>query len=183
MEIRAGQFSDVPRLCEIEVAGSTLFAAHGMFNEELRGPMSPADIASLRAHIAAERLWVATVDDTVAAYIMTSEVDGDAHLDQVTVDPEFGRQRIGQALIEYAVDVARANGFSRMTLTTYRDVAWNAPYYETLGFRTVPLEAQPPAMRAIRDRERALGLDEWPRTVMCRDLQCGQDFDTASPNR
>jgi GNAT superfamily N-acetyltransferase len=170
VEIRGGRLSDVPRLGEIEVAGSTLFATHGMFNEELRGPMSPADITNLETHIAAGHLWVADVDGTVAAYVMTSEVDGNAHVDQVTVDPDFGRQRIGRALIEYAVDVARTEGFAQMTLTTYRDVPWNGPYYERLGFVILSADALPPAIRAIRDHERELGLDKWPRVAMVREL-------------
>lgn len=170
MEIRAGTADDVSRLCDIEVAGSTPFAAHGMVNDELRGPMMSDDVANLDAHIAAGRLWVATADDTVVGYVMTSEVDGNAHLDQVTVHPDVARQRIGQRLIEHAMSAARTDGFARMTLTTYRDVPWNGPYYEGLGFRAVPAEALTPAIRAIREHERALGLDEWPRIVMCRDL-------------
>ena len=27
---------------------------------------------------------------------------------------------------------------SRLTLTTFRDIPWNAPYYERLGYRQVP---------------------------------------------
>jgi GNAT superfamily N-acetyltransferase len=170
VQIRAGRLRDVSRLCEIEVAGSTLFAAHGMFNEELRGPMRSADIANLERHIATDHLWVAEVDGAIAAYIMTSDVDGNAHLDQVTVDPDFGRRRIGRTLIEFAVEAARTDGFARMTLTTYRDVPWNGPYYESLGFRAIPDDSLSPAIRAIRDHERELGLDEWPRVTMVRDL-------------
>lgn len=170
MEIRAGQHGDVARLCEVEVAGSALFAAYGMFNDELRGPMTAHDVAVLEAHIDAGRLWVAEIDGVIAAYGMTGVVDDNAHLDQVTVDPKFSHRGIGRALIEHATGVARASGFARMTLTTYRDVPWNGPYYERLGFRVVADQTLTPAMRAIREREHDLGLDEWPRIVMVRDL-------------
>jgi GNAT superfamily N-acetyltransferase len=169
-QIRGGRATDVARLCEIELAGSTLFAAYGMVNDELRGPMTPDDVAGLERRIAAGRLWVALVEEAVAAYIAVGEVDDNAHLLQVTVDPAFGRRRIGERLIEYAAGVARADGFRQMTLTTYRDVPWNGPYYEALGFRAIPVDTLTSAMRAIRDHEGDLGLDEWPRIAMVRDL-------------
>jgi hypothetical protein len=36
-----------------------------------------------------------------------------------------------------AVDHARAAGFEAVTLTTYRDLPWNRPYYAGLGFMEI----------------------------------------------
>ena len=65
-------------------------------------------------------------------------------------------------------------GFARdlhsLTLTTYVHVPWNGPYYERLGFRYLTTEEETPGLRAIRARERALGLEVRPRVSMRRSL-------------
>ena len=61
---------------------------------------------------------------------------------------------------------ARRRGDHALTLTTFRDVEWNGPYYARLGFEPIPDEQLGPELRAIRDREQADGLDVLPRQAM-----------------
>ncbi|HEY2519096.1 MAG TPA: GNAT family N-acetyltransferase, partial [Streptosporangiaceae bacterium] len=74
------------------------------------------------------------------------------------------------ALIEHAASVAVAAGQPALTLTTFTEVPWNAPYYERLGFRRLPDSEVTTGLRAIRRHETAHGLDRWPRVTMRRDL-------------
>jgi hypothetical protein len=74
------------------------------------------------------------------------------------------------ALIERAATWASARGLRSLTLTTYVDVPWNGPYYERLGFRYLTAGEETAGLRAVRERERALGLEVWPRTSMRRTL-------------
>ena len=74
------------------------------------------------------------------------------------------------ALIEQAVAWAGQRGLGAVTLTTFTDVPWNAPYYERLGFRRLSGDELTPGLKAIRAREAAIGLDRWPRCCMRRDL-------------
>jgi GNAT superfamily N-acetyltransferase len=62
------------------------------------------------------------------------EHDGLAHLEQVAVLPTFGRRGLGRSLVEAAKSEAAARGHSSMTLRTYADVPFNAPFYRTCGF-------------------------------------------------
>jgi hypothetical protein len=57
-----------------------------------------------------------------------------------------------------------------VTLTTFADVPWNAPYYRRLGFADVPPGAQGPGLRRLRAHEAEVGLDRWPRVAMARPL-------------
>ena len=57
-----------------------------------------------------------------------------------------------------------------MTLTTFRDVPWNGPYYERCGFRVVEPGELGPGLRRIRAAEVARGLDAEPRVAMRQDL-------------
>lgn len=58
-----------------------------------------------------------------------------------------------------------------LSLTTFRDVPWNAPYYLRLGWRIVPDDGTSPGLLAIRARQRAAGHERWPRVTMFKDVQ------------
>lgn len=117
------------------------------------------------------RAWVfADADDRPVAYLLVDVVDGEAHIEQVSVRPEHARRGIGRQLIEVARDRAVAHELPALSLTTYADVPWNGPYYARLGFEVVPPDRLAGGMRAIRATEAAEGLDAWPRVVMRRRL-------------
>jgi GNAT superfamily N-acetyltransferase len=106
-------------------------------------------------------------------YLLLDAVDGAAHIEQVSIHPGHARQGLGRALIGRAAVWARAGGLTALTLTTYVGVPWNGPYYERLGFRYLAREEETPGLRAVREHERAAGLDAWPRAAMRRDLAAG----------
>lgn len=150
------------------MASGLLFAAIGMSSRALDGP---PDLNELHDQVKAERLWVAVGDDDrPVGFLAVTIVDGQAHLAQVSVEPAHTRRGIGRELIEHAVTWARERDFNEMTLTTYSDVPWNAPYYERCGFRRMDEAQWTPGLRAIRAAEVAVGLDEWPRVCMARGL-------------
>jgi GNAT superfamily N-acetyltransferase len=99
-------------------------------------------------------------------------VDGLAHIWQLSVLQSKGRQGLGRALVKVVCDWAPLNRLPAVTLTTFREVPWNAPFYARLGFRVV--EAPPPGLQAIRDHERDMGDDALgPRVAMRIDLREG----------
>jgi GNAT superfamily N-acetyltransferase len=117
-------------------------------------------------------LFVATDDqDDPVGYALVDLVDGHAHLEQISVVPEAGRQGVGTALIEAVVDWARARGDAAVTLTTFRDVPFNAPLYARRGFVVVDEPDWTDGHRAVIDKERADGLDVTARVVMRRSVQ------------
>jgi GNAT superfamily N-acetyltransferase len=96
-------------------------------------------------------------------------VDGLAHLSQMAVDPDHGRRGLGQALVEAVCEWARSERFGAITLTTYRDVPWNGPFYRSLGFSV--METLTPGLTDIRNHERLVGYDGFgSRVAMRRDL-------------
>jgi GNAT superfamily N-acetyltransferase len=119
----------------------------------------------------AGRLRVITgADDRPVGFLITAIVDGCLHIDQVSVDPCSARRGLGRALLEHAAEQAAAAGIHAMTLTTFADVPWNAPYYQRCGFRVLDDAEVTQGLRAIRQREAALGMDRWPRVCMRRDI-------------
>jgi GNAT superfamily N-acetyltransferase len=151
----------------IEVAAGRLFAGIGL-RSIAEAP--PDDLETLRAHQEGGTIWVAIVDDVPVGYALASVVDGEGHLDQVSVLPELGRRGIGTALVERVEAWARGAGRRALTLTTFRDVEWNGPYYTKLGFAALDEAELGPELAAIRERERANGLDVGPRQAMRKPL-------------
>jgi predicted N-acetyltransferase YhbS len=79
------------------------------------------------------------------------------------------RRGVGTQLVEHVCDWARTQGYPAVTLCTFRDVAWNGPFYSRLGFEVVTEPG--PDVAALREQERGLGLDDvGVRVVMRREL-------------
>jgi hypothetical protein len=62
------------------------------------------------------------------------------------------------------------DGRAAITLTTFRDVPWNAPYYERLGFTVVEPADQGPELAALVAEEAERIPGEAPRVAMRRAL-------------
>lgn len=94
------------------------------------------------------------------------------HLDQIAVHPSMGRRGIGRMLLRAAMGVALDAGATEMTLTTYADVPWNAPWYRREGFAVVAeADHGRERLRRQRELERDLGLDGLgTRVAMARPL-------------
>ena len=86
----------------------------------------------------------------------------------MSVHPDHARRGLGRQLIDHAAAWATREGLAGLTLTTYADVPWNAPYYARLGFATLGEDDLTDGLRAVRTHEIARGLDKWPRVTMRR---------------
>lgn len=134
----------------------------------------PLDTGTLRRFVELGQAWVAEDDEReppVIGYLVAEVVDGCGHVAQVSVHPDLTGHRIGAGLIDTLAAWAAERGMPAVTLTTFRDVPWNAPYYERLGF--VPFEAIGPELRGVVEREAAEGLDPAARVCMRRELPEG----------
>ena len=132
----------------------------------------PGSIGEFSGYQQAGHAFVATdAHDIPVAYLLI-EIHTDAvHLEQLSVRADHARRGIGRSLIEYADGLARDRGCSWLTLCTFADVPWNAPYYERCGFRRLPGHELTVDLRRIRAAEASRGLDRWPRIVMRRDIR------------
>lgn len=131
----------------------------------------PSSLAELATYQEAGRAWVVTGEaDHPVAYLLVDVVDENAHVEQVSVHPGHARQGLGKALLDTAAAWARQHGLAALTLSTYSEVPWNAPYYRRLGFRVIPDAQLSEGLRRIRDDEQARGLATWPRIIMRRPV-------------
>ncbi len=167
MMIRAAELRDIPRMQELELAAGAVFRDVGMDEIADDDPPSSEELAQA---IEAGAVWVAVAETDLAGYLVGKVVDGCAHVEQVSVHPRHARQGLGRRLLDRADVWAREGGLAALTLTTFRDVPWNAPYYERLGFRRLADGELGEGLRSVRAEEAAAGLDRWPRVCMRRPL-------------
>lgn len=86
----------------------------------------------------------AHLGEVMAGFLAAEPFRRELHIWEMDVLPEFQRTGIGSGLVRAALIDARNTGFHAVTLTTFRDVAWNAPFYARLGFAEVTaLDAHP----------------------------------------
>ena len=166
--VRTARDSDLPQLQDIEVDAGKLFAQVGLASIAAADPPS---IDTLRVHLERGTLWVAVDEaDQPVAYASASVVDGEGHLDQVSVRRSHARRGIGGALVEHVCEWAMTQGLHAVTLTTFRDVEWNGPLYERYGFVPLAEVEHGPELTALRVAERTAGIDVAPRIAMRRSL-------------
>ena len=161
--IRLGLETDVAEVREIERAAGTIFAAVGM--PEIAEDEPPEEGVYLEA-IAQHRLWVGRHDNQIIGYGLMAIVDGHVHLEQASIHPRVAGHGFGKQLICHMAMVGRDQGLTPVTLTTFADVPWNAPYYQTFGFEPLPESQCGPELRAILQAERDCDLGQWHRICM-----------------
>ena len=159
--IRTARVDDIEALRDLERRAGARFRDVGLPHIADAEPFSADE---LTAFIDAGRVWVA--GDPPDGYAVATVVDGNGHLEQISVAPELQGSGIGRALIDRVGDWARGIGGTSLTLTTFTDVPWNRPLYEHLGFVVIPENDLEPELRAVREHEAELGLDPDQRVCM-----------------
>lgn len=119
----------------IERAAAELFT-HGAGLEGF-DPDDTWEVPDLERLIRRGHSLVAHVGETMAGFLVAEPFRRELHIWEMDVDPRFGRRGIGAGLVRAAQIDARNTGFKALTLTTFRDLPWNAPFYARLGFEEV----------------------------------------------
>lgn len=167
-QIRHAMLIDAKAMQQIEILAGQLFAEHGM--PEIASD-APPSLRELADYCEAGLAWVASrMTGPPVAYVVAKAVDQCLHIEQISVTPSESRQGIGRLLVEHVASEAPALGFECLTLTTFSEIPWNAPYYATLGFRILAETEWTEGLKTIRAQEMSLGLDRWPRICMRREL-------------
>jgi len=158
-DIRVAHSGEFARLRELEEVSDEMFMDLGI------GPFAQVDEEN---HLD-KAVVVLVSGDPPVGFACVEVVGGEAHIWQLSVHPSASRQGRGTALVGAVCDWARSEGFDAVTLTTFRDVPWNAPFYAKLGFHV--LEELTPELAALREHEIAIGDDAFgPRVAMRKDL-------------
>ena len=166
--VRAATVADLPALAAIEVAAGQAFATVGMAAVAEDAPFTLDELAAPQRE---GRLWVAEAEGGLVGYLLARVVGANGHVEQVSVVPEAQGRGVGRTLLAQADRWAAGHGFTAVTLSTFRDVPWNAPLYAHLGFRALAEAELGPELLAEREHEHQNGLDTSVRIFMVRPLR------------
>ena len=161
-EIRRALPADLEHLPEVDRRAESLFRVSGMDLPEVPFPVDA--LHESKAVFVAGRPPV--------GFVQIDEVDGIAHVQELAVLPSHMRQGLGSKLLDAACEWARTAGYPGITLTTYAEVAWNAPFYSARGF--AELAELTPELAELRDWERDIGLDAVGRRIAMRRDLCAE---------
>jgi len=140
--LRLARTADAEHMPAIELAASQLFLAIDGLHDLAGQPGLPVD--RLQRYIRKGHCLVAHVGDAIAGFLVSEPFQRDLHIWEMDVSPQFQQRGIGAGLVRASMIDARNAGFSAVTLTTFRDVPWNAPFYARLGFEEITaLDAHP----------------------------------------
>jgi GNAT superfamily N-acetyltransferase len=162
--LRRARSGELPALPDIEHLAAQQFL-HSPY--PYVAGMPAQSLEQLHEYQRSGGVWVAVArEGTVAAFVVCKEVDSALYIAEAGVHPAHARQGLGSALLKLVGQWAREQGYPALLLTTFRDVPWNAPYYQRLGFHILRDEEVKPGLRAIRAQETAHGHPPESRVCM-----------------
>lgn len=161
--IRSARPDELPLMAEIEIdAFVALAEALGVEREANALPLGVLD-RSLR-----ESLLIVAVNDRdrPIAFLAGTEIENSLYVIELDVIRQWQRRGVGRRLMLEAIELARARSFAGVTLTTDRHVAFNAPFYRSLGFELLDDERLPQFLRRKLLDEVESGMDPDRRVAM-----------------
>ena len=168
-QIRLARVAEIPLLSHIEKSAAGLFLDTPYSFLVNHDPL-PLDFVQQRFQ--AGQVWVAVnQQDAVVGYAITCEVDNTLYLQQIDVTPEHGHRGIGSALVDTVCAWAKDQGYRVISLSTFRDIPWNAPFYSKLGFHALDESELTTGFQQIRLKELEAGLPISERVIMHCVLQ------------
>ncbi|KAJ5753685.1 uncharacterized protein N7511_007838 [Penicillium nucicola] len=164
--IRQAKTKDAPLLPTVEHS-----AAQAFLNLPKHAWLANGDTQSVEEHLEFIKdgfEWVAVdAKDAPVAFVNGKLAEKTFHIHEISVHSLHQGKRVGRRLMETVIQWAGAVGCSAITLTTFRNVAWNEGFYASLGFRTLGSSELTPALEVVMRREDEAGLLVAERCAMC----------------
>ncbi|MDR3399905.1 MAG: GNAT family N-acetyltransferase [Pandoraea sp.] len=163
--IRVATPDDAPALPRVDRSAGELFRLLPELAWLADGAGMP--VARHRELIMKGVAWVAVDQDDKPVAFLEAEVFGDElHVWEVSVHRDWQSRGLGRALMAAASGHAAHTGLAALTLTTFRDVPWNGPFYTRLGFVPIAAPDLSERLRKVLAHEVAAGLPEARRCAM-----------------
>ena len=169
--IALGDLEDIAALISIDKAASALFGPTGLLEPSALEDHVPAEV--FEQEIPRANVFVArNPHGWVVGFALVRLRGNGLYLDQVSVHPDHGQKGIGRALVIRVLTEAETRKLPHVSLSTFRDVAWNGPFYASIGFKEIPREKLEPYMIEIEDAQKPF-MDVTKRCFMRRKVRRG----------
>ena len=165
--IRLARKADAETMPAIERAAGAMF-------ERIEGLGGVAGqhtvpVERLLRYIARGHCLVAVREDAMIGFIVTEPFGRELHVWEFNVHPDWQGRGVGSTLLRGCIIDARNSGFGALTLTTFAEVPWNAPFYRRMGFVDID-GSDHPRLAGELAKEYGHGQPPGSRVAMIRDL-------------
>ena len=106
----------------------------------------------------------------LVGFCLINLVDSQPHIKELSVAREHSGQGIGKALINRICEESKQKGYKSITLTTFAEVPFNAPFYKKLGFKQFDINNEWPELSSILQKEKDGPLKAYSRIAMIKHL-------------
>ncbi|WP_109910255.1 GNAT family N-acetyltransferase [Klebsiella variicola] len=132
--------------------------------------LADSEVISVARHhdyLETEHSLLAEAAGQPIGFILTEPLDDALFIVEVAVHQDWQHQGIGRMLLKQVIEGAQQMGYpAAVTLTTFREVPWNAPFYTRLGFTMLDELTLPAGLAAKREQETRHGLPPESRCAM-----------------
>jgi GNAT superfamily N-acetyltransferase len=133
--------------------------------------MPAATSEDLEEPIKKGNILVAKQASSLIGFIHMGEMDENGHIFEVSVGLEAQGTGIGRKLLAAGEKWATTKGFSAITLTTFKNVRFNAPWYQKCGFDIItPDRYDNPVLYITLKNEQEGILGRSERVAMIKNL-------------
>ena len=166
--IELAQAEYIPVLPRIERAAAGVFPEEDLSLEQ-RSKTTPVEV--FEKAWKEKRLWTLVDKDTdqPIGFALLEEFQGQLHLKEIDVHPDYARRGLGTQLLKKVLLWAKQEGYKTITLTTFRHLPWNAPFYKRFGFMSLESAELSPDMEKLFRKE-AAGSEISKRVMMQLDF-------------
>ncbi|MEC5320210.1 GNAT family N-acetyltransferase [Brenneria populi subsp. brevivirga] len=158
--IRPASHREIERLLIIEKKAGEIFSSlPGDFLSRLPSDMPTHSVAFYKKSIDEGCCWVIEDDSKIAGFICTENIESEETIHINELDVLYGEQGkgLGRRLLDFIINDAKRKN-KKITLTTFSNVPWNAPFYKKAGFRFAHNSELTARLRSLLAEESALGL-------------------------
>jgi len=158
LTLRLGTLDDLVALADIEISAASLFP-----RGKIPHPHESLPYDVMREAIKNQLLFCAELKSPAEKKILVGFAachlyEQNLHLDEISVDPDFARQGIGSLLVKHIIKESERRKCQGITLSTFSDIPWNAPFYKKFGFAELAYSETPKHVQAMLDEEKSIGL-------------------------
>ena len=170
VEISASDRSDISKLQSLERSAGELFRTvqglEWIADDDILSSAEHENAIAEGMSFKAMSLGENGHSRIIAGFICAQLLSGTLHIGELSVGSEWQGRGIGRALVMHVVNKAIMLDTLEVTLTTFRKIAWNEPFYRKLGFETLADNQLTQQLRDILEEEVAHGFSREQRCAM-----------------
>lgn len=138
--IRDALLSDLTTCQTIEQSAAKRFLESDIAEINKLADGDPLSAEMLTSSIDNELCFISEIDQEAVGFIALTQYSNSWYIEEISVVDHAQSQGVGNGLLSYIKMLAEIKRIASINLITFKDVAWNQPYYTKKGYRQITEE-------------------------------------------